>query len=52
MNSDEVVLQVRVHHGMSQFGWRLPGEATLAHIGPAIDATYVSDESARGLLEP
>jgi hypothetical protein len=31
-----------------QFGWRLPGEATLAHIGPAIDATYISDESARG----
>ena len=49
VNSDELVLQARVHRGTLQFGWRLPGEATLlAHIGPAIDATYMSDESARG----
>lgn len=48
MDSDELVLQARVHHGTLQFGWRLPGEATLAHIGPAIDATYMSDASARG----
>ena len=48
VDSDEVVLQVRVQHGALQFGWRLPNEAFLHEIGPEIDATYMSDEATRG----
>jgi xylan 1,4-beta-xylosidase len=48
VDSDEVVLQVRVQHGTMQFGWRLPNEASLHDIGPEIDATYMSDETTRG----
>ena len=37
-------MQLRLHHGTVQFSWRLPAEQLFCDIGPAIDATYMSDE--------
>ena len=48
LDSDEVVMQLRLHHGTVQFSWRLPAEQLFCDIGPAIDATYMSDETTRG----
>ena len=47
-DSDAVVLQLRLHHGRLQFGWRTPGEENFHDIGPPIDASYLSDETTRG----
>ena len=40
-------MQLTIDHGTVQFSWRLPAEHWL-RIGPAIDATYMSDEATRG----
>ena len=48
VDTSEVVLHVRVRHGVLQFGWRLPSEVVLRDIGPEIDGTYMSDETTRG----
>ena len=47
VDADAVVLQAHLEHGMLRFAWgREPG--ALRPIGPVLDATYMSDEAARG----
>ena len=48
VDTEEVVLRVRDPVRDAAFGWRLPDEASVRDIGPAIDATYMSDEPTRG----
>jgi xylan 1,4-beta-xylosidase len=49
LHSDEVVMQLRLHQGTLQFCWQLPGqEMIFRDIGPAIEASYMSDETTRG----
>lgn len=48
VDSDEAVLQLRLHQGTLRFAWRRPSEDRWHDIGPAIDASYLSDEQTRG----
>jgi beta-xylosidase len=42
-------MQLRLHQGTLQFCWQSPGQEMIFYeIGPAIDASYMSDETARG----
>jgi len=44
----DVVLQARLDHGALQFWWHAPDDGHARPLGPVIDATYMSDEAARG----
>jgi xylan 1,4-beta-xylosidase len=47
VDADEAVLHARLHDGMLRFAWGAePRE--LREIGPALDATFMSDEATRG----
>jgi xylan 1,4-beta-xylosidase len=48
VDSDEVVLQVRVDRGSLQFGWHPVDSGDVRPLGPVIDATYMSDEATHG----
>jgi hypothetical protein len=42
-------MQLRLHQGTLKFCWQSPDQGMIFHdIGPAIDASYMSDETTRG----
>jgi xylan 1,4-beta-xylosidase len=47
VDTDEVVMRARIDHGALRFSWGTAPE-DLRPIGPALDATYMSDEATRG----
>jgi xylan 1,4-beta-xylosidase len=48
VEAGDVVLQAGLSSGRLQFAWRHPAQQALREIGPVIDATFMSDEGARG----
>ena len=47
IDSDEATLRARIEDGSLQFSWQST-DGTFQPVGPLIDATYMSDETARG----